>query len=1564
MTRKRFFAAALALLMLLGILPGLRPAAQATASYGEHTHKWVATDRLEPTCTDSGVVYEYCSVCQADRERTLPPLGHHFPPEKWEVTKQPTCTEPGQEMNHCTRVNYGRVCGYEWRRELPPLGHDWGEWYVFKPAAPGDPGIEERKCSRCGLTHQRLFYVGEDPDEVRIILNVTIANKQPTYLEGESIPYVYEITNISDIPLYIQYVYYLNPDGTYGATDGPRGATVPPGETRYFYDDVYQVKKSDIEDYSPTFVRRFELFAYRSASDASQEKDRVKSNGYVYVDAHIGDAALADKLFLDATLIVPQPYYLADDEALFNVSITNNSDEKITVEDTWIRLPSGNSYDYWDIQDLEAGETQSFVLDYMVEQNEIDLSAGEMRIEFQCFGGPSKADLGDLPYIYSNIDVCMLPLGEEDIGDMELIVEKTIKGVDEYEAYPSYTEGEVVTFCIDVSNAQDYPLYDVVITDRDSYGSTVELDSFAVFGPHESKHYELTYTVTAEDCVNGLYENTAIGEWYSREEDIGVEEKNLIDDTVTVETWYEQGDMELYITKEEISAPLNGSFYTEGETVICQIDAWNCQPYPLYNVTVDDRDEEGILPLYFGDLAPHQTVHYEVTHTIEASDIERGYYENTAYGRWQSDDDEDGDIWEITDTVRVPVGKPADEVTVIKQETSVPANGLYYVEGEDVTYTVFITNNTGSPIYDIKLYDELLDETQDYEVSALPIKPGQTFEVQYSHTVTQLDVLAGYIVNVAKVSWSQRDVTLVGTVDRSAAWTNEVTVLTGGEPPVPNPGKVTLTKAEVGGPDNGSYYEVGEEILFLVTITNDGGYTVENVQVDDPIFPDAEDIVLEKGFDLGPGESRGYFVHYHATQEDADDGWALNEAEARYYDPVLGKKVDIYSNTILVPVGQPGPEPSVKLSKMENSFPINGMFYREGEDIEYRFVLTNDSDEPIHYVGIYDPLHEVGGEIAPIYKTSVLGPHESVECFFTYTVTKDDVDNLTDIINQGLAEYYPDPEGEDHTVFSNTVITPIGKDVPPDPEEPYIDMSVTKTAVNAPANGKWYVEGENVGFLITFTNKGDVPLYLTDYIDEVFNDNGSASTTVPLSDQVVTPYSSATFFYPYWVTKDDADSGYMRNEVEFWAWTEVDPYGRIDCYPYAEITVQTGPGPEPVPPLAAYKYETSTPKNGWAYTEGEQVEYDIVLYNPGSRVYKDVESYDILLVDVPGFWLNYHEKLDSAPIVEHVAYLVTEADVTIGYIYNIGWFTMEDEDGNVITVYSNELIVQTTDKTDPPQRGGRTCCEYVLAAEGEGAASYTNDFCLEHSMIEATVQKLLKDAEDGQAEARAWARAQELWQRSLDAEYERLIKAADGDLKTALENDRLVFKAYLEALKARLEAEEPGTADIDKTLAELLRDRTCELCSTFGHAPKERRDLSGKAAHEQARVSASICGVDFASNGSVMYTKALNVCDRHLPLVKAAGRVLAAAGEDEELLTLAWTRADAIWLSALDGQYSDMAKEASPMLKHLILKEQASVNAFIRVRTELYALLYPDSAAAVKELSAELKKQAAMALCQ
>ena len=138
---------ALCILLTLLLLCGTVSVASATSDYDEHKHHWVNLgDDRDATCTEPGEAYEYCDICRETRTRVIPPKGHHFPPEDWEVTKQPTCTEPGQEMNHCTRVNFGRVCGYEWRRELPAFGHDWSEWYVIKEPKPGEPGFEERKC--------------------------------------------------------------------------------------------------------------------------------------------------------------------------------------------------------------------------------------------------------------------------------------------------------------------------------------------------------------------------------------------------------------------------------------------------------------------------------------------------------------------------------------------------------------------------------------------------------------------------------------------------------------------------------------------------------------------------------------------------------------------------------------------------------------------------------------------------------------------------------------------------------------------------------------------------------------------------------------------------------------------------------------------------------------------------------------------------------------------------------------------------------------------------------------------------------------------------------------------------------------------------------------------------------------------------------------------------------------------------------------------------------------------------------------------------------------------------
>ena len=1548
--------------------------AQATASYGEHTHKWVDSgDRRDPTCTETGVAYEYCSICQAYRERTLPALGHHFPPEKWEITKQPTCTEPGQEMNHCTRVNYGQVCGYEWRRELPALGHDWGEWYVVKPAQPGEPGLEERKCGRCDSTEQRPIYEEWDMDKLAITLSVTIPDEKPTYLDGENIAYVYEVTNVSDRPLYIKWVYHVNPDGSNGADLDSRGVTINAGETLFFYDDVYQVTKNDVESFAPSFSREFKVQAYPSAADSNDWKKEVKNNGTVFVTTHIGDAELKAQLLLSASLKNPQPSYSEGERAYFDVSVTNNSDEAFSFNDFWYKTPSGDRVYDWYILSLEAGETQTYETFYDLKEEDIELSAEEIRLEFQCNGWPTRLTLtsDEGPLIYSNIDAVPVPLGEEgeDIGDMELVVEKTIKGVTEDEAYPSYTEGEVVTFVVSAHNSQSYPLYDVVITDKDSAGNSVILGSWEVFEGGANVEFEYTHTISWADCEASTYENTVTGEWYSNENDRDAgEDKNLIDDTVTVETWLEPSDMELNVTKTEISAPLNGSYYTEGEILVCQIDVWNSQGYPLYNVTVDDRDKEGILPLYAGELKPHQSLSFTVSHSIDAEDCKNGYYENTAYGRWTEEPDYESEIFEVSDIVTVPCEAPSG-LTVVKQETSMPANGLYYVEGETVWYSVTITNNTKLYLYKLTLDDELLPGGTVFDELKAPLAPGASVTVEYSFTVKDIYVMMGKIFNLAFVTADGYITNDIHSklMKRFAVESNEVTVPTGKYPDDVVPGTVELTKYLMGGPANGAYYEVGEPIIFVVNIDNHCDYPITDAYVYDPILGEGEDAMLdETELTLQPNDGRGYFVTYIPTQEDADNGFVVNVAEGSYYDSVADKRVSIVSNAVTVDVGKAKGAPQLSLMKYVANAPANGAFYQEGETITYRFILTNNSNVPVYSVGIYDPLNVVGGEIAPVYKTTTLAPYGTLEAYFSYIVTHEDIENLTDIINQGLAEYYPDPDGEDYTIFSNTVITPIGKELPPEPELPYINMTVTKTAVNPPANGQWYVEGEQVVFLITFSNTGDVPLYLAAYSDDLVNSFGYSRSTVELNDMEVAPHSSASFSYPCTVTKQDVESGWLRNEVVFWAWCKVEPSDYMDFFPGDAVTVVTGPGePELLEYPVAYKYEVSTPLNGYAYTEGEWVEYDIVLCNGTGRTFTDVESYDILLTDV-GFYLNYDGTLSSAPIVEHVAYKATADDVLMGDIYNTAWFTMTDEDGSSVTVTSNEVIVDTTSAPPPPPHtvSGKMSCEYRIVAEGEGAATYKNDYCFEHASLQKRVNEKLLAANTPQELGRAWSNAAELWQKSMNSLYTRQIDAAQGEKKTALENDLSMLNAYLSAYRARLEAEGASSIEINKALTNVARDRTCEMCYCFGHAPETREDLSGQAAFEQQRQSAPRCEVNFEAYGSSFYTKHLNVCDSHQALVKAQSRVLQTAGEDESLRAIAWDKANALWQTALDGTFNQSSGKADALLKHQLLKEQAAFNAFVKTHMRVYAIMYPDDEVVVKELAAALRYQKVLEMCR
>ena len=97
-----------------------------------HSH---ATREIEPTCTESGYIEEYCTECGKifAKSENAEPSGHDFC--EWRLVKAPTCTEPGTEERVC------RNCGHAETRIAEAAGHDFGE------VLPCEEGVV---CIKCG----------------------------------------------------------------------------------------------------------------------------------------------------------------------------------------------------------------------------------------------------------------------------------------------------------------------------------------------------------------------------------------------------------------------------------------------------------------------------------------------------------------------------------------------------------------------------------------------------------------------------------------------------------------------------------------------------------------------------------------------------------------------------------------------------------------------------------------------------------------------------------------------------------------------------------------------------------------------------------------------------------------------------------------------------------------------------------------------------------------------------------------------------------------------------------------------------------------------------------------------------------------------------------------------------------------------------------------------------------------------------------------------------------------------------------------------------------------------
>ena len=157
-------------------------------------HDYAQTDRVEPTCTESGYIQYSCKNCGHIYKEGLDAFGHDCP--QWtlygasyhkgvcsrcgktivtahtygeEVVTKPTCTEPGEKKQTCT------VCGKETVEQIAPLnpegGHDWELTHSI-PAICDQSGEDTFTCKICGAEQTlgtcgpgHMFEPVGDPDK-------------------------------------------------------------------------------------------------------------------------------------------------------------------------------------------------------------------------------------------------------------------------------------------------------------------------------------------------------------------------------------------------------------------------------------------------------------------------------------------------------------------------------------------------------------------------------------------------------------------------------------------------------------------------------------------------------------------------------------------------------------------------------------------------------------------------------------------------------------------------------------------------------------------------------------------------------------------------------------------------------------------------------------------------------------------------------------------------------------------------------------------------------------------------------------------------------------------------------------------------------------------------------------------------------------------------------------------------------------------------------------------------------------------------------------------------------
>lgn len=623
-----------------------------------------------------------------------------------------------------------------------------------------------------------------------------------------------------------------------------------------------------------------------------------------------------------------------------------------------------------------------------------------------------------------------------------------------------------------------------------------------------------------------------------------------------------------------------------------------------------------------------------VSYTINSTDVSNGWVTNQARAASTGT----GALTVDSNTVSTRIQTlPSIQVNKIQATGPSGAAGQYpSAVGQVLTYGIAVYNDGNVDLTGVVVTDNnadsgsLICDTPGATTSGAALAVGATISCTASHTVTQADLTAGSITNVAH-----------------ASGTGGSTVVSADSPNVTTVAALTIVKSRTSVTNNhltGS--TAGDTISYNIVVTNTGEVTLTNLVIADANA--SVSCTASQLLSLAPGASVTCTATHIATLAEATANIAYNTASVR----TTQIPTPIISNQVSTPLVTPT-VPHVSVVKARtSSAPVN-----EGDVVTYSITVSSDGVGNATVAGVTDANATLGTctqNSNPVSFPLDMAAGTSFVCTASHTVTSVDM-------RAGSVSNTASVTADDTSTHSTNLNT--NSNTVTDPLTATASLSVVKSYTGAaPSNA-----GDVVHYSIVVTNNGTMTLTNVSVSDPLIG-TLTCSPTQPRATFVVG--ASFTCTGTYTVTSGDVTAGHVNNTATATATYNGSSFNQNSNQISLPLSAPA-PVHVPVADLSITKQLTNT-VNGKV---GDVISYKLTITNSGETYLTGVSVTDGNAT-ITSCSVTLATNLAQGESFSCVAtHIVTDADMAAGKVDNTATATSTNA---YLIRYSNLVTVPLT----------------------------------------------------------------------------------------------------------------------------------------------------------------------------------------------------------------------------------------------------------------------------------------------